>query len=77
MYFYEVDLQLLMRIYIEDRNNENIEKDKRSSQFNCRSRRHYLIDTTILEKILMHDAAVSDRNLMTHNSSDLKACYDR
>ena len=73
----EADLQLLMRIYVGGRNNKNIEKDERLSQFNYGSRSNYSIETAILEKRLMYDIAVRDGKPMLHNISDLKACYDR
>ena len=73
----EADLQLLMRIYIGERNSRNIEDDSRLSKFNYGSRANYSIETAILEKRLMYDAAVRDGKPMIHNISDLKACYDR
>ena len=51
----EAGLQLLMRIYIGGRNNENIERDERLSKFNYGSRANYSIETAILEKRLMYD----------------------
>ena len=47
---YEADLQLLMRIFVGGRNDNNIEQDERLSQFNYGSRRYYSIDTATLEK---------------------------
>jgi len=74
---YEADFQNLMRIYIGDRNEKNIEKDSRLSQFNYGSKKSYSIDEAILEKRLMYDTSVRDSKPMIHNISDLKACYDR
>ena len=45
----EADLQLLMRIYIGERNNDNIEEDSRLSKFNYRLRLNYSINTAILK----------------------------
>ena len=71
------DLQLLMRIYIGGRNNDNVEEDERLSKFNYGSRTNYSIETAILEKRLMYDVAVRDGKLMLYNISDLKVCYNR
>ena len=73
----ETDLQLIMRIYVGGRNNENIEKDNRLLQFNNGSRANYSIETMILEKRLMYNVTVRDGKPMLHNISDLKAFYDR
>jgi len=73
----EADLQLMMRIFIGARNDENIAQDKRLSTFNYGSRRYYSIDTAILEKRLMYDNSIRDGKTTIHTISDLKACYDR
>ena len=74
---YEADLQLLMRIFIGGRNDENVENDSRISKFNYGSRKSYSIDEALLEKRLMYDTSIRDGQPMIHNISDLKACYDR
>ena len=73
----EADLQILIRIFIGERNNENIEIDSRLSKFNYGSRRYYSIETAILEKRLMYDLAARDGKEIMHTISDLKVCYDR
>ena len=74
---YEVDLQNLIRIYIGDCNEKNIEKDSRLLQFNYGLKKSYSIDKAILEKRLMYDTSVRDSKPIIHNISDLKACYGR
>ena len=73
----EGDLQILMRIFIGGRNDENLDSDSRLSTFNYGSRKNYSIETALLEKRLMYDLAVRDGKPMMHTVSDLKACYDR
>ena len=67
----------MMRIYIGGRNNKNIERDDRLSQFNYGYRANYSIKTAILEKRLIYNLAIRDGKPMMHNLSDLEACYDR
>jgi len=73
----EVDLQLIMRIYISDRNKERIESDDRVAKANYRSRPTYSIETAILKKRLIYDLRKLTRNPILHNMTDLEACYDR
>ena len=67
----------MMRIFIGGRNNKNAEIDNRLSKYNYRSRRNYSIETILLEKRLIYDAALWDGKLAIHAVSDLKVCYDR
>ena len=69
----EADLQLLMRIFIGLRNDQEIEKDARLSKYNYGSRSGYSIDITLLEKWLMYDVSVRNGQPTMHNLSDLKA----
>ena len=62
-----------MRICIGGRNDKNIENDERLSKLNYGSRSNYLMQTAILEKRLIFDLAVRERQIMMHNMSDLKA----
>ena len=73
----EGDLQLLMRVFIGGRNDKNVENDDRLSTFNYGSQANYSTQTAILENRLMCDLVVRERKIMMHNTSDLKACYDR
>jgi len=73
----KANFQLIIRIFLNNRNSKNIENDTRLSKFNYGSRANYSIETAILEKRLMYDVAVRDGKPMLHNISDLKACYDR
>ena len=46
----EVDLQIFVRVFINDRNKDNIKNNERISKVNNRLCRGYLIDNLILEK---------------------------
>ena len=70
-------MQLLTRTCIGGRNDKNIKNDNRLSEFNYGSRSNYSTQTAILEKISMYDLAARERNIIMHNTSCLKACYDR
>ena len=74
---HKAESQLLMRIYVGGRNDNNVEKDSRLSQFNCGLRRHYSIDAATFQKRLMHSNAVRDGKQMMHNLSDFKACCNQ
>ena len=73
----EANLQLMMWIFISGWNDKNVETDNRLLKYNYGSRRNYSINTLLLEKILMCDAALWNRKPTIHTISDLKACYDR
>ena len=66
-----------MRVYVGGRNDENIEKDKCLLKYNYGSRRHYSINTAILEKRLMYDTSIKNGLTTMCNISDLKASYNR
>ena len=73
----EVDLQYIMRIYLNGKKEEVIEKDSRISKSNYSSRKNYSIETALLEKRL-----VIDNNLLTCNPTiyyltNLKSYYDQ
>ena len=46
----EGDLQLIIRLHAELRNNRNIKKDSRLSHSNFWSQQNYSIESTLLEK---------------------------
>ena len=60
MQLIEIDLQLLMRIYVGERNKDKIKEDSRLSKFNCRSKFSYSIEMPSLEKRFMHNATVKN-----------------
>ena len=72
----EGDLQIIIRMYVGWRNNKNIKSDSRLSKFNFRSRKHYSIDSALLEKRLLYDTSKYNNELTVHLLSDLEACYD-
>jgi hypothetical protein len=57
----EVDMHLLMRILINQRNKESIEKDPRVAKCNYSSRLYYSIKDTLLEKRLVFDNSMINR----------------
>ena len=73
----EADFQLIMQIFLNHRNSENIESNTRLSKFNYRSRKNYLIETILLEKRLIYDSSIWSNYPIIHNMTDLKAYYDR
>jgi len=54
-------MHLLMRILINQRNKENIEKDPRVAKCNYSSRLYYSIKDTLLEKRLVFDNSMINR----------------
>ena len=73
----EADMQSIIRIFVGDRNNENTETDERLSQYNYGSQKNYSINIAILEKRLMCNVLIRNRQTSIHNISDLKAYYNR
>ena len=73
----EADLQYLMRIYLSNEEEENIEKDSRFSKANCGSRRNYSIESASLEKRLIFDNSMISGKESVYAITDLQACYDR
>ena len=53
----EGDLQIITRMYVGLRNDKNIEDDERLSKYNFGSRKHYSIESTLLEKRLLYDTS--------------------
>ena len=73
----EVDLQLLMRILVNNRNKFKIEIYHRIVKSNYGSRLDYSIDDTILDKRLVFDNSIIIGKYNTYNMTDLQLCYDR
>ena len=73
----EADLQNIMRIYLEDLDEEIIESDDRFSKSNYGLRKNYSIETAILEKRLMFDQSLLLGKLTIYHLTDLQSCYDR
>ena len=57
-------------------NSKNMEKDNCLSKFNYGLRKHYSIDTTLLEKRLIHNVSMRNYETTIYNMTDLEACYD-
>ena len=66
-----------MRVFLNYRNYQNIEKDNWLSKFNYGLRKHYSIETTLLEKRLIYGSSMHDNKPIIYNMTDLEACYDR
>ena len=73
----EADLQLLMRICIDARKNNQHENMDALSKYNFGSRKGYSIESALLEKRLTCDYSQYSGERMVHKLSDLEACYDR
>ena len=73
----EADLQYIMRIYLEDKEEEMIESDERFSKSNYRLIKNYSIETAILEKQLTFDNSLLSSKLTIYHLTDLQSCYDR
>ena len=72
----EVDMQLLIKIFISNRNMSQIEVDNQISKYNYRSRKLYSIEIGILEKRLIYDYSRMSGKITVHNLTDLKLYYD-
>ena len=73
----EGDLQLIMRILVSQRTSIHAETSPRLSKANYGNRKHYNIQTAILEKSLIHDLASVTHLPTIHYIDDRKSCYDR
>jgi len=73
----EADLQYIMRIYLDDDDEEMIESDDRFSKSNYGSRKNYSIESAILEKRLTFDNSLLSGKLTIYHLTDLQSCYDR
>ena len=72
----ERDLQILMWLFLDPKEQELIEIDNRFSKANYSSRRNYSIETAILEKRLIMDYSTLTMSNMICNFTNLKSCYD-
>jgi len=73
----DVDLQLLMRIFIGVKSKKLIEKDTRFFTANYRSRKNYSVESVILEKRLIYNSSLSQNTPLIHNLTDLQLYYDQ
>ena len=71
------DLQIIVRMYVGSRNDDNIKNDERLSKFNFGSRKQYSIESALLEKRLLYDTSKYNNEPTIHLLSDLEACYNR
>ena len=73
----EGDMQIITRMHVGARNDENVEIDNRMSKHNFGSRKWYSIESAILEKRLLHDTSRCTRESNAHLLLDLESCYNR
>ena len=73
----EADWQYVMRMFLDDGDEEIIEDDSRFSKSNYGSRKNYSIETALLEKRLILDHSLLTCNLTIYCLTDLQSCYDR
>ena len=73
----EADMQILMRIIINERNRGRIEVNPRISKCNYRSRSGYSIKDVILEKRIVYDHSILKKNTTIYNITELQVCYDQ
>ena len=73
----EAEIQLLMRMTVNQRNKYTIKNDQRIAKSNYGSRPNYLIKDAILEKQLVCNNSMSSEKQTIHNITDLELCYDR
>ena len=66
-----------MRIFINQRNKFQIEKDLRVAKCNYGSRLYYLIEDAILEKRICYNNSLLNQEQTIYNMINLKSCYDR
>ena len=67
----EADLQILIRIFANERNSSRIETDPRISKCNYGLRKGYLIDNAILKKRIVYNNSLLTRYYIIHNMTDL------
>ena len=72
----EADLQILMIIFINERNSGRIEIDPMISKYNYGSRKGYSIENAILEKRIVYNNSLLMGNHTIHNMTDLQSCYN-
>ena len=73
----KADFQLLMKTFLQNRNNSNIKQNNNISKFNFGSRRHYSINDILLEKRLVYNTSMWIREKRIYMITDLVACYNR
>ena len=67
----EADLQILIRIFVNERNSGRIETNLRISKCDYRSRKEYSIKDVILEKRISYDNSIITGKHNVYNITDL------
>ena len=73
----KADFQLLMKIFLQNRQNSNIKRNNNIFKFNFSSRRYYLVNDTLLKKRLIYDISMQTREKTAHGITNLAAYYNR
>ena len=73
----EVDLKLLMRIFLGIRTEYNYENEKIISKHDHGYRKGYHVESAFLEKMITLDLAKRTEDKVSHVISDLEKFYDR
>jgi len=73
----EADLQIIMRICINNWNKYHIENDPRISKCNYGFYLNYSIEMVIFGKKLIYDASTLNQLKAIYNMTDLEACFNR
>ena len=66
---------MLIRLFMNEKTQENIKNNKRLSKTNYISRKGYLIENLILEKWLLCNYSAKKILLIAYNIIDLEVCY--
>ena len=73
----EADLQLIMIIFITQKNSETFKKGSRISKYNFSSRQNYLIEEALLEKRLLYGISTKNRKQIVYTIKDFELYYNR
>ena len=66
-----------MKFQLKSNKEEMIEKDKRFSKSNNRSRKNYAIESAILQKKIVLDNSLNNTKQTIYDFTDLKSCCNR
>ena len=72
-----MDLQLIIKIWVNNRNKGKIETDSRVVKSNYSSRAGYSIESVLLKKWLIYNHSKLSREITVYNMTDLEVCYNR
>ena len=73
----EANLQLLIWVFIRNRNKIEIEKDDCYSKFNFRLRKYFSIEEVLMKKRLIYNCSIVTQKPIIYVITDLTTYYDR